>query len=226
MNTLLNLFETNRECPINTEIHEKHLAKFVGQSPGVIEIGVGRGGALETSKGYFGEGTRMIGFETAAGTTAVEEPLIEIVNCDQACLADLPRLVGVSGPPHVIIDDGGHFAHQFQISCEVLIPNLRDGRVYLVEDVHTCYWKEFEGGFLKHGTFIERTKELTDDLHGWHQRADGRGMTMYSQTLKCLSRYDSNVVVDKSTRRGPVQRLRVSIDKLIDGWFMPKLWKT
>ena len=82
----------------------------------------------------------MIGFDIAAGTAAFEEPSIEIVIGDQACVADLLRLVGVSGPPHVIIDDGGHFAHQHQISFEVLFPILRDGGVYLVEDTHTCYW--------------------------------------------------------------------------------------
>jgi hypothetical protein len=43
--------------------------------------------------------------------------------------------------------------------------------VYLCEDLHTSYWGDFGGGYLKPGTFIENTKGLIDVIHAWHSRS-------------------------------------------------------
>lgn len=211
MNPLLRHFEENRSERIHKwmhyfDIYTKHFAKFIGHSPIVIEIGVGGGGSLKMWREYFGEGARIYGLDINEKALAYAQDSIEVVIGDQANVGDLLRLLDVSGPPHIIIDDGGHHAHQQNIAFEVLFPELVDGGVYLIEDTHTSYWEEFGGGYLRNGTIVERAKDLIDDLHGWHQRKDGKGLSMHSQTIRCLSCYDSVLVIDKERISRPFAR--------------------
>jgi hypothetical protein len=46
----------------------------------------------------------------------------------------------------VVIDDGSHVAEHQKISFDVLFPLVSDDGLYLCEDLHTSYWKEFQGG--------------------------------------------------------------------------------
>src|ERR1700744_4122380 len=47
------------------ELYEKHLGKFVGKSPKILEIGVQYGGSAEMWRKYFGEGTTIYGVDLA-----------------------------------------------------------------------------------------------------------------------------------------------------------------
>src|SRR5215211_8306674 len=45
------------------QIYHRHLSKFVGRSPHVLEIGVYSGGSLPMWLDYFGEGTQVYGVD-------------------------------------------------------------------------------------------------------------------------------------------------------------------
>ena len=62
----------------------------------------------------------------------------------------------------IIIDDGGHFMHQQIITFEKMYPMVKDQGVYLCEDTHTSYWKEWNNGTTQ--TFTDYSKNFVDNL--------------------------------------------------------------
>ncbi|MFN3077887.1 MAG: class I SAM-dependent methyltransferase, partial [Alphaproteobacteria bacterium] len=61
---------------------------------------------------------------------------------DQSSRSDLDRLCREDGPFDVIIDDGSHLNRHQIFTFEVLFPTLKQGGVYVVEDVQTSYWSK------------------------------------------------------------------------------------
>ena len=45
------------------DVYERHLSKFIGKAPRILEIGVLGGGSIEMWLKYFGEGTQVIGVD-------------------------------------------------------------------------------------------------------------------------------------------------------------------
>jgi hypothetical protein len=48
-----------------------------------------------------------------------------------------------------VLDDGSHVMSHINASFTVLYPGLNRNGVYLVEDLHTAYWDEYEGDLLQ-----------------------------------------------------------------------------
>ena len=48
-----------------------------------------------------------------------------------------------AGPFDIVIDDGGHFMDDIISSFKTLLPHVRAGGTYIVEDLHTSYWAEY-----------------------------------------------------------------------------------
>jgi 23S rRNA U2552 (ribose-2'-O)-methylase RlmE/FtsJ len=116
--------------------YERHLCKFVGKAPVVVEIGVHSGGSLRMWREYFGAGARIVGVDLEA-CKAYENKDTTIVVGDQADPEVLRQVAAISPDGiDVVIDDGGHRPHQQIATLEGLLPHLRQGGVYIVEDVH------------------------------------------------------------------------------------------
>ena len=125
------------------EVYHRHLAKFVGKSPNVLEIGVYSGGSIEMWQTYFGAGSTIHGVDIEPACRSYESENVRIHIGDQAdrdfwkrFRAQVPRL-------DVIIDDGGHTQQQQIVTLEELLPHLAPGGVYVCEDIHGV-----ENGFL------------------------------------------------------------------------------
>jgi Methyltransferase domain len=118
------------------EIYHRHLSKFIGRSPDVLEIGIYSGGSLEMWHSYFGEGSHIYGVDIQPACTAYESEHVSVLIGDQAdrrFWGDCKRKIqGID----ILIDDGGHTVEQQRITLEEMLPYLRPGGVYLCEDVH------------------------------------------------------------------------------------------
>lgn len=65
--------------------------------------------------------------------------------CNQGSSEDLTELQMREGPFDVIIDDGSHLnAHQI-LTFRTLFDSLKDGGLYIIEDVQTSFWPEAVG---------------------------------------------------------------------------------
>jgi hypothetical protein len=129
------------------------------------------------------------------------DPRMTVLIGDQADPMFLASVVDRYGPFDIIIDDGGHTMEQQITSIETLFESLNDGGVYIVEDCHTSYWDEFDGGLGRDGTFIEWIKTRIDDLHAYHRPEPPH--PTWADHVEAIHCYDSVVVIDKHRRFVP-----------------------
>lgn len=182
-------------------IYTRHLAPYAGRPVSVLEIGVYRGGSMRMWARFFGPAVRLVGVDIDPVAVTAAGSAYEVVIADQADPEAMLRLAEEHGPFDVIIDDGGHGMEQQITSIETLFPLLADGGTYLVEDCHTSYWAEYDGGRGREGTFIEWAKERVDDLNGYHQRDAVE--PVWTRHVDAIHYYDSVVVFDKKARFAP-----------------------
>src|SRR2546427_93714 len=80
------------------------------------------------------------------------------------------QLLDKVGIPDIVLDDGSHKMSHVTATFQFLYPLMLKNGVYMVEDLHTAYWDEYEGGLRKLSTFIELCKDLIDELNANHSR--------------------------------------------------------
>jgi predicted O-methyltransferase YrrM len=182
-------------------IYTRHLTPYAGRAVSVLEIGVYRGGSMRMWSRFFGPHARLVGVDIDPVALVSAGDRYTVVLADQADPDAMRNLAEKYGPFDVIIDDGGHSMVQQITSIEALFPMLNDGGVYLVEDCHTSYWEEYDGGRGREGTFMEWVKTRLDDLNGYHQK-DGVE-PVWTRQVDGIHVYDSVVVLDKKTRFAP-----------------------
>src|SRR5690348_10365137 len=127
------------------EIYNRHLSRFVGRSPSVLEIGIYSGGSLEMWRSYFGQGSHIYGVDIEPACKCYASDDISILIGDQGDSAFWSTCKRQFNGFDIVIDDGGHTVAQQQVTLEELLPFVRPGGVYVCEDIH--------GDFNRFGNF-------------------------------------------------------------------------
>jgi len=179
-------------------IYERFFRDFVNKSVTFLEIGVASGGSLQMWKRYFGPHAIIIGIDVLPECKACEEDQIEVRIGSQQDPEFLQSVLDEFGPPDIVLDDGSHMMSHVIKTFEFLYPKLPKNGIYLVEDLHTAYWEEYEGGFRRKGTFIERCKDLIDELNAEHTRNE-LPPTEFTKTTLAMHLYDSVAVFERGT---------------------------
>ena len=116
----------------------------------ILEIGVGgdddpkRGGAsLRMWKKYFPNG--QIYSIDIHDKSFLQEQRIRIFRGSQADEVFLRKVYSEIGPVDIIIDDGSHINEHVISTFKVLFPLLKDGGIYVGEDLQTSYWPNYGG---------------------------------------------------------------------------------
>lgn len=186
------------------EIYERHFAQFRNKPVTIVEFGVFHGGSLQMWKQYFGIEATIIGVDINPLCSGLEEEQITIEIGDQQDRVFLQALCDEYGPFDLVIDDGGHTMPQQINTFEVLYPAVRDGGIYLVEDLLTSYRPNFDGGLHRPGTFIEYSKNLIDQLHAWHSHEPDKFVAdEITRSTFGLHYYDSILVLEKRGIKPP-----------------------
>lgn len=198
---LWDLFVNNSGRPIHKwkhyfPIYENHLKPFVNKSVLLIEIGVGRGGSLQMWKKFLGPSAMIIGIDVNPICKNFEEDQIFIRIGSQEDTSFLKRIIEEFGSPDIVIDDGSHIMEHIETSFDFLYPEVSKNGIYIVEDLHTAYWPEYNGGLNKKTTFIEKSKRLIDQINADHTKGKIE-QSLFSQTTTSISFYDSVVVFQK-----------------------------
>lgn len=167
----MNLYNAHKE-PHFIEAYQKH---FTGRTPKrILEIGVQGGGSLKIWHDFFPD-AEIVGVDVDEACKSQEGHNISVVIGDQASVKFLETL----GNFDIIIDDGGHYMTQQQVSLKTLLTNqLNPGGLYVIEDLHTSYWEQFQD---IRKTTIDVIKDLIDDMHEY---ADESPRCTYKQGLK------------------------------------------
>lgn len=183
-------------------IYETHFARYRNKRLRFLEIGVSQGGSLDIWKRYFGSRASIVGVDIDPACRRFAGPQVEIIIGDQGDPAFLKSLAEQVGPVDAILDDGGHRMDQQILTLEHLYPLVKEGGVYMCEDVHTSYDPSHGGGLRESQTFIEYMKTQIDDLHSWY--TGGPPAESIARTTRSIAFYDSIVVLEKKAFTGPV----------------------
>jgi hypothetical protein len=203
MNDLEQHFTRNSGRLINKwkhyfEIYDRHLSRFRGTDVHVVEFGVSHGGSLQMWKQYFGSKASIFGIDINPNCKKLEEEQIQIFIGDQEDRRFLKSLTEKIPRIDILIDDGGHTMKQQISTYEELFPHIDKNGVYLCEDLHTSYWPEYGGGYLKGGTFIEYSKKFIDYLNAWHSFQPSRlTIKEFTRSVHALHYYSSVLVIEK-----------------------------
>ncbi len=187
------------------DIYERHFSSYRGAKVNIIEFGVSHGGSLRMWRDYFGQQARITGVDIDSRCASLAEDGIDVVIGDQENRAFLNDLAAKVGEIDIVIDDGGHTMAQQIATFEELWPRIRDGGIFLVEDLHTSYWPQYGGGYKRPGTFVEYAKNLVDQQNAWHSRESGQfTIDDYTRSIYGMHVYDSVIVFDKGTISKPI----------------------
>lgn len=197
------------------EIYEQFFSKYRNREVVILEIGVYQGGSLQMWKSYFGPKASLYAIDIHPSCKQFEDDQTKIFIGSQSDPAFLHGLMQIIPRPDIILDDGGHMMHQQITAFEHLFDHLKEGGVYLIEDLHTSYWKEYDGGYQRKNTFIEYSKGLIDQLHAYHSRTRRLKPNRFTTEIRGLHFFDSIVVVEKGShpKPHPVERGVDTIDR-------------
>ncbi len=178
------------------DIYEHHFERFRNRRPVVIEIGIRGGGSLSMWKEYFGPSCHIIGLDINPDYKIFDADGIEVFVGSQDDPRVISSILDKYGPPDIVIDDGSHIVDHVIKTFQILYPHLSSNGIYLVEDTYTSYWPRFGGGLKKPGTFIERCKELIDELNAFHSKG-AVPISGFTKNTQSITFYDSVVVFEK-----------------------------
>jgi len=182
------------------DVYDTYLQKFIGKSPVVLEIGIDNGGFLETLHHYL-ENATIYGVDIRPKVLDVGLDNVKIFQGDQG--DDKFWDDFISKVPHfdIIIDDGSHFMHHQIQTFEKLFPKMSPKGVYLVEDTHTSYMKEFGGAPGNRDSFIEYSKNIIDYLHMDHYKCINPADPSLRE-INSIHFYDSIVAIERAELSG------------------------
>ncbi len=119
-------------------VYERFLAPLRLDAKTVLEIGVQKGASLRVWEEYFPNAV-IHGIDIAESALRAARDRIRVSLVDQSDANALHQFASEHGPFDVIVEDGSHiWSHQI-ISLQTLLPFVRPGGYYIVEDLHTSY---------------------------------------------------------------------------------------
>lgn len=203
------------------EVYDRHLSRFRSTDVNLVEIGVYQGGSLQMWKHYFGGRATIWGVDINPEVKQFEEDRVRVIVGDQAdreflrtLARDVPRI-------DVLIDDGGHTMLQQRTTMEELFGKVDANGVYICEDLHTSYWREFGGGHLDPRSFVEFSKNYIDRLNAWHsQDLQSLDVSEFTRTAHSMHYYDSILVIEKRPREKPEAR-KIGMQTLPESSYPP-----
>lgn len=197
-----------------TEIYAQYLAPYKDKPIKFLEIGIFQGNGVKLWEAYLKKAElHFVDISFDRITYFSERSHYHLAN--QESPEDLQQLVkDTGGNFDIIIDDGGHTMTQQLVSFRELFPHLKSEGLYIIEDLHTSYWKSYDGNGSPSkpkagsGTFVQFLKDLIDDVNFVGARTQSanhrsiRGdieaeMSEYRKDIYSMHFYDSMCIIIK-----------------------------
>ena len=190
------------------DVYDKIFLPYLGTHPKVLEIGCAHGGSLELWTKYFDNDLDLYGVDINKDFLGYKFDGVEVdYSCvDQGSQEHWDAYLKDGRTFDIIIDDGSHIMDHQILTAINLFPKLNNGGMFVIEDTHTSYWKDWEGGLQKQGTFIEFCKHLIDLIHAPHiNQSAPPQLAKAFKDLKSVEFYNSIVVLRKEHVEHPAK---------------------
>lgn len=177
--------------------YERHFGALRDKEIKLLEIGVGgydnptEGGcSLRLWKEYFTNPNTQIYSIDIFEKSAIQEDRIKIWQGSQSDVGFLNNITNETGELDIIVDDGSHVNGDIITSFKALFPKLKNGGIYVCEDLQTVYWKHY-GGSKGEENAVGFFKSLVHGLNYKEQATEDRNDAV---AVKEPDYYDLNVV--------------------------------
>jgi Clostridial hydrophobic W len=181
--------------------YELFFADLKDKNISLLEVGVLYGASLNTWKEYF-PNAKIVGVDISPSTKIYEGDRIFIELLDQSNIEELTRVAIKHGPFDIIIEDGSHLWEHQITSLRTLFPFVKDGGIYIVEDLQTNYGpmrNQFKG--ISNLSCAEYLKSLVDLHVGGNQismdKVEDAFLRTYGQNLHFITFYRHMCLIRK-----------------------------
>ncbi len=136
----------------------------------LLEIGIQNGGSLEIWNKYFSNAKKIIGCDINPDCSKLtyEDSRISVIVGDATIDETKKQISKLSDSFDLIIEDGSHTSRDIVKAFAQYFPLLNDGGLFIAEDLHCSYWKEFDGGLFYPYSSINFFKLLADVINHEH----------------------------------------------------------
>lgn len=205
---LLEIFADNKSEEVHKwhhyiPIYDRYFSRFRGQKVRFLELGVSKGGSLQMWRKYFGDEAIIFGIDINKDCSTYNGKSGQVRIGSQADAEFLESVVREMGGVDIVLDDGSHQMNHIKASLLNLFPKINYGGIYLIEDLHTSYWKNYGGGYNTKDNFFNFLFDIVDDMHSWYHK---RGIKKLGISKDCsgIHIHDSIVIFDKNKNFKPV----------------------
>jgi len=149
-------------------IYDTYFYAFKNKKINLLEIGVQNGGSLEVWNQYFKFAKNIIGCDRDLRCKELKFKFkrIKVVAGDVNKQDIRKKILSIAKDGfEIIVDDGSHKSDDVISTFLFFYPQLKPGGIYLIEDLHTSYWKNFGGGLLENRTSIQFLKLIVDVIN-------------------------------------------------------------
>lgn len=188
-----------------TQHYQQHFSPYRNKKIKLLEVGVGGyddpqlgGNSLRMWKNYFHRG-KVFSLDIH-DKSLLQEERIRIFQGSQVDFDFLSGMMQEVGEPDIIIDDGSHINEHVIETFKFLFPYLKDGGIYVIEDMQTSYWESFGGDTadLKNpDTMMNFFKSLTDSLNHKEFLAKGYQPSYYDKKIISMHFYHNMLFIYK-----------------------------
>ncbi len=125
-------------------VYETFVGHLREQEISILEIGVLYGASLKVWKDYFPK-AKIVGADINPVVKRFAQDRITIEMLDQSNVEELTQLCIKHGPFDLVIEDGSHLWEHQITSLKTIFPFVKDGGIYIAEDLQTNYGSENNG---------------------------------------------------------------------------------
>jgi cephalosporin hydroxylase len=148
------------------DAYQRHFGGLVGRPLSVAEVGVQSGGSMLMWKAALGSQIKLFGLDINPECKKFEEPGVVITIGDQADYQMWKNFYTKVTPGlDILIDDGGHEAHQMLATLGNSYQHIHPGGYIVIEDIHGAHY--LDSFFKPAANFLSQMaqSELVDSVH-------------------------------------------------------------
>jgi len=152
------------------DIYDELLMTYRHREISMLEIGIQNGGSLEIWGKFFPKIQSIIGcdIDPRCGLLSYENENIHVIVGDANSKESMDKILKISSNFEIIIDDGSHTSGDIVKSFVLYFPLIKEGGIFIAEDLHCSYWMQYEGGIYHPYSSIAFFKKLADIVNYQH----------------------------------------------------------
>ncbi len=175
MKTLIELYESHAgkvsdKWSLYLREYDRIFQPYRDKPISLLEIGIQNGGSLEIWSEYFTNAKKIVGCDINPDCAKLKysDPRIVVIVGDATSVEIQHQVLHQSNSFDLIIEDGSHRSGDIVKAFAKYFPALREGGLFIAEDLHCSYWQEFEGGLYDPYSSVSFFKALVDIINHQH----------------------------------------------------------